>query len=67
MYPSGEALSETRYLNRISLSLSSALALSLSLHVRASVCAAAAERRKRSTSPETRANDKLSLYGELIS
>ncbi len=42
-----------RYLNRASLSL----------HVRASVCAAAAERRKRSASPETRANDELSLFG----
>ncbi len=41
MYPSVEALSETRYLNRASLSHS----LSLSLRVRA----AAAERRKRST------------------
>ncbi len=53
MYPSVEALSEMRYLNRASLSL----------RVQASVCAAAAERRKRSASHETRANDKLSLYG----
>ncbi len=37
MYPSVEALSETRYLNRASLSHS------------LSACAAAAERRKRST------------------
>ncbi len=39
MYPSVEALSETRYLNHASLSHA------LSLRVRASVCAAAAERR----------------------
>ncbi len=42
MYPSVEALSETRYLNHASLSHA------LSLRVRASACAAAAERRKRS-------------------
>ncbi len=57
MYPSVEALSETRFLNRASLSLS----LSLSLRVRASLCAAVCK--KRSASPETHANDKLSLYG----
>ncbi len=50
MYPSVEALSETRYLNHASLSHA------LSLRVRTSVCAAAAERRNGA-----RANDKLSL------
>ncbi len=63
MYPSVEALSETRFLNRASLSLSLSLSLSvsLSLRVRASLCAAVCK--KRSASPETHANDKLSLYG----
>ncbi len=56
MYPSVEALSETRYLNHASLSHA------LSLRVRASVCAAAAERRNGA-----RANDKLSFYVKLIS
>ncbi len=46
-----------RCLKHVSLSLS----LCVCVHARASMCAA--ECRKRSVSPETRANDKLSLYG----
>ncbi len=53
VYPSVKALSETR----LALSLS----VCVCVHARASMCAA--ECRKRSVSPETRANDKLSLYG----
>ncbi len=57
VYPSVKALSETR----LSLSLSLCVCVCVCVHLRASMCAA--ECRKRSVSPETRANDKLSLYG----
>ncbi len=60
MFTSVEALSERQYKNRASLSLS------LSLSVCASVCVAAQKTVRESRfdfSKQTRANDKLSLFG----
>ncbi len=53
MYPSVEALSETRYLNHASLSHSFSLC----------VCALRCVRQRLSAENGVRANDKLSLYG----